>query len=372
MFLPKLVKEHPVSLNWQRLGSDLPTQLQRLFLGSWLTRKMLWAVDQHCRNCAAQIEAGNFDLLLSANCVYSTVPPLARYISIPTVLYLQEPSRELFEAPNFVWPALPSLAQAFSDPASYLNKLKREIAHFQGNRLRVREESENARQFDLLLVNSYFSRESVLRAYGLNAKVCYLGIDTDYFVDQGQERQKFVIGVGMVAAPKNIHFVLEALSKIPPPRPTLIWVGNAEDRRYADSLRLLAKQLSVNLDLKIGISDQELLDLLNTASVAVYTPRLEPFGYAPLEANACGLPVVAVAEGGVRETVISGLNGIIVDPEPEALATGLLQILNDSEAARCLGASARYHVVEHWSLPSAINRLEARLMSVSKRRPNQG
>jgi glycosyltransferase involved in cell wall biosynthesis len=368
MPLPGLVKEHLVPLSWQPQGTDFPSQLQRLFASRWLTRRMFWAVDQHCRRCAAQIEASGFDLLFSANCVYTKVPPLARYLRIPSVLYLQEPSRELFEAPSFLWPALPSLTQAFSDPIPYLSKLKRERTYFQGNRLQVQIEIENARQFELLLVNSYFSRESVLRAYGLDATVCYLGIDTDYFVDQSRERQRFVIGVGLVAAPKNIHFVLEALGKLPPPRPPLVWVGNGEDRRYAAGLRQRAKQLDVDLDLKIGISDQELLALLNTASVAVCAPRLEPFGYAPLEANACGLPVVAVAEGGLRETIISGVNGIVVDPEPEALATGLSQLLNDPAQARQLGASARRHIVEHWSLQAAINRLEARLAAISTRR----
>jgi glycosyltransferase involved in cell wall biosynthesis len=45
-----------------------------------------------------------------------------------------------------------------------------------------------------------------------------------------------------------------------------------------------------------------------------YAPRLEPLGLAPLEAGACGLPVVAVAEAGVRETVVDGITGSLTGP----------------------------------------------------------
>ena len=43
---------------------------------------------------------------------------------------------------------------------------------------------------------------------------------------------------------------------------------------------------------------------IHSTAAMLYAPRLEPFGLAPLEANACGLPVIAVPEGGVRETVV--------------------------------------------------------------------
>jgi glycosyltransferase involved in cell wall biosynthesis len=55
-------------------------------------------------------------------------------------------------------------------------------------------------------------------------------------------------------------------------------------------------------------SDENIVELLNRAAVMVYSARLEPFGLAPLEANACATPVVAVAEGGVRESIRNGVN----------------------------------------------------------------
>ncbi len=93
----------------------------------------------------------------------------------------------------------------------------------------------------------------------------------------------------------------------------------------------------------------------------VYAPRLEPFGYAPLEASACELPVIGVPEGGVRETIVDGVNGLLVEPAPEALAEAIGRLRADEAYARRLGRNGRHLVLERWSLPAAIDRLEARL-----------
>ena len=94
-------------------------------------------------------------------------------------------------------------------------------------------------------------------------------------------------------------------------------------------MRALAAQSGVNFELKLRIDDSELIDLLNRARVMLYAPRLEPFGLAPLEANACGLPVIAVAEGGVRETILDGINGLLVEHDPDSMGTAIERLLVD-------------------------------------------
>jgi len=68
--------------------------------------------------------------------------------------------------------------------------------------------------FDDILVNSFFSRESVLRAYGLDAKVCYLGVNTQKFVNRSQKRESFAVSIGALAPEKNVEFVMQALGKV--------------------------------------------------------------------------------------------------------------------------------------------------------------
>ena len=93
----------------------------------------------------------------------------------------------------------------------------------------------------------------------------------------------------------------------------------------------------------------------------LYAPRLEPFGLAPLEANACGIPVLAVAEGGVRETVIDQVNGLLVDSHPAAMGAAIQRLRGDPAFARRLGDAGRAAVETKWGLEQAIDRLEQHL-----------
>jgi glycosyltransferase involved in cell wall biosynthesis len=229
-------------------------------------------------------------------------------------------------------------------------------------RIQAREELVSAQAFASILVNSLFSRESVLRAYGLDAKVCYLGIDTNLFVDRNQPRGQFVVGIGSFTREKRIDFVIRAVACLPPSQRRLVWIGNIANATYLHELKRLAGSLDVTLDARLAVGDDEVVDTLNRAAVMAYAPRLEPFGLAPLEANACGLPVVAVAEGGVRETVIDGRTGLLCEADPEAMAAAIASLLDNPHLAHRLGKTSRFVVLERWSLDAAVTRLEDRLI----------
>jgi glycosyltransferase involved in cell wall biosynthesis len=75
----------------------------------------------------------------------------------------------------------------------------------------------------------------------------------------------------------------------------------------------------------------------------VYSARLEPFGLAPLEANACATPVVAVAEGGVRESIGNGVNGVLIsERRPEQIGQELLSFLENWSYARDFFLASRH------------------------------
>jgi glycosyltransferase involved in cell wall biosynthesis len=111
---------------------------------------------------------------------------------------------------------------------------------------------------------------------------------------------------------------------------------DAEARR----LRELATELGVadRLVLRGRIARDALPALLRSADAVVCAPWYEPFGIVPLEAMACGVPVVATAVGGQIDSVVHGVSGLHVPPrDPEALAHAVRSLLADPDLRRDLG-----------------------------------
>ena len=362
--LRKFAEHHIVPLNipphprrWKRFTI--------IFKNYYRIVSQLSALDAHCRDCAHQINSGNFDVLFanSSSILYNT--PIGRYVTIPSLIYLGEPYRWLYEAlPRLPWLAIEAPTNILT-PFSLKQYLTDHFSTY-AYRLQAREELANAKAFDKILVNSFFSRESVARAYGLDSRVCYLGIDEHLFNASDKEKQNYVVGLGGIYPLKKIELAINAIASIQgSKRPSLIWIGNFADERYKQEIVLLAKAKSVNLKLLIGIRDHELIHTLQHAAVMIYTPLLEPFGYAPLEANACGTAVVGISEGGIRETIQEGVNGTLLpDYQPEQLGHKILAYTSDLSYAKLMGIRARAYVEEKWSLPTAQKRLEAELLSI--------
>lgn len=370
--LSEIITEHRLPIKLPAASSSLAYKLKRKL--QLHDRLLEPEMDRHSQACAEAILQGGFDLAFVAPCRYFIVPRLGQFLSgrgLPVILYLQEPDRLRYEA----MPELPWIARAASERLySFPRRMARKVTDFVRNtRLRkdARRELEDAKRYDLILANSYFSRESIARAYGLDSRVCYLGYDAAQFhpLDPPPARERFVLGLGSLHLIKGVETAIEALACLPSPRPTLLWVANYEDAHYRRDMDALAACLQVDFQVRIRVADSELVDLLNRASIMLYTSRLEPFGYAPIEANACGAPVVAVAEGGVRETVVDGLNGFLCDRDPHALAEAMNRLLTNPGLAAEIGRRGVQMAHERWSPEDSIIRLEHHFQKVLDAEP---
>ena len=101
------------------------------------------------------------------------------------------------------------------------------------------------------------------------------------------------------------------------------------------------------------------------AACVLYVPRLEPFGYVPLEAAACGASVVTVREGGLRETMAD--IGYLADPTPDSVAQQICRVLADPSEAREKALSNIPGIHSQWGLTAATDRLEAHLLEITRR-----
>lgn len=165
-----------------------------------------------------------------------------------------------------------------------------------------------------------------------------------------------VIGtVGRLAREKGHEVLLRALAKLPDDV-QLVIVGEGE--QYAALERQAAERGLAERVRFTGYVDSRLV--LRAFDIYVQPSYYEGFGLSILEAMAAGLPVVACRVGGVADVVVDGETGLLVPAgDPEALATAVRRMLQDSELARRCGEAAAQRVRDLFSVEKMISAYDA-------------
>lgn len=175
-----------------------------------------------------------------------------------------------------------------------------------------------------------------------NIAVVPCGVDLRMFQPLGPSeardpKLRRIVSISRLVERKGIADAIEALRLIPDAE-LVIAGGPAASNLSADAEAMRLKQLAQ--DLGVGnrvvfrgrLDRYEIPPLLRSADVVVCYPWYEPFGIVPLEAMACGVPVVAARVGGLIDSVIDGVTGIHVPPRsPAALAQALTNLLADDK-----------------------------------------
>jgi D-inositol-3-phosphate glycosyltransferase len=192
------------------------------------------------------------------------------------------------------------------------------------------------------------------------------GVDLEHFTPTGPlavRRGGFrrMVAVGRLVPRKGIDDVIVALADLPGTE--LVVVGGPDRTALArdgEAQRLVRRAESVGVadrvDLRGRVSRQDMPALLRSADAVVCAPWYEPFGIVPLEAMACGVPVVATAVGGMLDTVVDGLTGVHVPPrDPPALAAALRGLLDDPVRCEAYGqaGAARARLRYGWATVAA-------------------
>nr|WP_084721846.1 glycosyltransferase [Rhodococcus marinonascens] len=184
------------------------------------------------------------------------------------------------------------------------------------------------------------------------------GVDVSAFTPEGRTDEKGkrhrLVMAGRLAPSKGFDTAIEALAHFPDTE--LVIAGgpaadDVADNSEATRLLKVARNAKVRNRVRIigRVPREDMPSLLRSADAVVCTPWYEPFGMVPLEAMACGTPVVASAVGGMRDTVVDGITGRLISPRnPMRLAEALRQIFDDDALrtgygmAGCDRARARY------------------------------
>ena len=267
---------------------------------------------------AKNIDQRKYDFVFVHPSKYTQAPFLLPLLKTKSIYYCQEPLRIVYD------PYVSDISNI---------KFPKNIYELINRGIRKWIDLQNFKKASLILANSKFSKEFIRKSYGLLSKVCYLGVDINLF------------------KPVSINKSID-----------ILYMGN-NDKSYdllIDSLKLFKNKPSVDAifrnDKEPEISDKELAQIYNKSKILVALNQNEPFGLIPLEAMASGIPVIAVNEGGYKETVIDGETGFLIPRDAEELYHKLKKLLEDNKLRTQIGKNARQNVLSSWTWKKSAKR----------------
>ncbi|MGH2726158.1 MAG: glycosyltransferase family 4 protein, partial [Actinomycetota bacterium] len=170
--------------------------------------------------------------------------------------------------------------------------------------------------------------------------IVYSGIDPTFLPGPAETPSPWrwrLLYLGRIDERKGIGVAVQAL-RLLPSEATLMIAGRG-DPGYLEKLNRLVRKLGLEQRVHFTVSAREELgDRFRAADVVVF-PTIwdEPFGLVPVEAMACGTPVIATGTGGSGEFLRDGVNCVLVEPgDPRALASAVTRVAGDGELRRHL------------------------------------
>lgn len=181
------------------------------------------------------------------------------------------------------------------------------------------------------LANSQYVAGRIRRYYNRGSTIVYPPVDTDFYTPDARSAPPSALIVSALVPYKRVAIAIEACRTLGIP---LTIVGSGPERTRLEALG------GRGVEFLGWQSDEQIRELYRTAAVTLL-PGTEDFGIVPVEAQACGCPVVALDAGGARETVTNGVTGVLF-PEPSAgsLATALRRALDTPFETRALRDNA--------------------------------
>lgn len=296
------------SKNWK--GNDWKTRLYKdtieLFNLYTLHKKI-----------ADDIKSGGYNYVFVHPSKYTQAPFLLRFLG-NCVYYCQEPLRIIYD------PLMSDLSGI---------KFPKNIYEFFNRKIRKWIDIMNFNSARIILSNSKFSEKFIKKSYGKPSEICYLGVDTDFFKPLGIKKTTDVLFIGS----KEIGYSL--LNNLP--------------KLFKDKIKIHALFRENG---KVSVTDNELVKIYNQSKILVALNHNEPFGLIPLEAMACGVPVIAVNEGGYSESVVNNRTGFLISRDFNVLYKKVNKLIRDDDLRQKMGKNARENILQNWTWNTTIKR----------------
>lgn len=265
------------------------------------------------KRIACDIDLKKYDIVIAHSDRYTQAPYLLSYLKTPSVYYCHELLRIAYEDQFALPNSLPLLHVLYE-------KMNRGI--------RKKIDASNIKGATKVLTNSHFTKETIQKYIHLSAITSYPGVDTKVFFPKKTKKEYDIVFIGEKSLLEGYDLLDESLSYFEK-QPLVKIVSNRETGKW--------------------ITDSMLANEYRKAKVVVALSRNEPFGLIPLEAMACGIPVIAVNEGGFCETVSNSKTGYLIPRDPKILYKKLDYLLQNSLLCEEMGKCGAKTVQTQWN-----------------------
>lgn len=187
----------------------------------------------------------------------------------------------------------------YDEYTSCLTGIKKLLVKWTLKRLR-KWDLDTVDRVDYFIANSKFVGERIKRIYSRDSIVIYPPVNVDKFTLY-KDKYDFYLTASRLVPYKKTKMIVEAFNEMPDKK--LVVIGDGEEY---EAIKQIAKS---NISVLGYQNDSVLISTMQRAKAFIYA-AVEDFGIVPIEAMACGTPVIALDDGGTHETVIDGVNGI--------------------------------------------------------------
>lgn len=167
----------------------------------------------------------------------------------------------------------------------------------------------SSQRIDSIICNSSYIARRVKRFWNRESKVIFPPVGTDRLFPNGKPAEDFYVVFSRLVAYKRIDIAIDACGAL---KKKLVVIGSGNEEK---KLKKLAETYpGAKIEFTGRISDDEVRDYLQRCRALIFCAE-EDFGIIPVEAQACGRPVIAYKKGGAMETVVEGESGVFFEEQ---------------------------------------------------------
>lgn len=232
-----------------------------------------------------QFDLGGYDVVLSSS--HAVAKGVLTHSNQLHIAYIHTPIR-------YAW----DLYHQYLRESGLDGGLKGMLAKYFLHKIRLWDAS-TANRVDHYVANSRYIARRIKKTYGKPSDVIYPPVDVDKFTLR-EVKEEFYLTASRMVPYKKIDLIVEAFSQTDK---KLLVIGDGPD------MAKIKSKAGKNVELLGFADDETMADLMGRAKAFVFAAE-EDFGITPVEAQACGTPVICFGRGGARETVRDGVSGL--------------------------------------------------------------